>query len=124
MRAERFYAATNAAMISFTPSIAAGWASSGVRLNALLPHWHATELTKNFLGNPEISEGILRGIPSGRWGKPDEVTGAAIYLASNASKNTTGSCLTVDGGQTTYTGGSGMTDLLELGRLKACCTRL
>jgi NAD(P)-dependent dehydrogenase (short-subunit alcohol dehydrogenase family) len=112
-----FYAATKAAMISFTRSIAAEWARSGVRVNALIPGWHATELTKNFLGNPEISQGIVRDIPAGCWGEPDEIAGAAIYLASDASKNATGSCLTVDGGQTAYTGGSGMIDLLELGRL-------
>lgn len=112
-----FYAAAKAAMLSFSRSLAAEWARSGVRVNALAPGWHATELTKNFLGVPEISEGIVRQIPSGRWGEPDEIVGAAIYLASDASRNTTGSCLTVDGGQTAFTGGPGMTDMLKLGRI-------
>lgn len=67
--------------------------------------------------SPEISQDIVRDIPTGRWGEPDEITGAAIYLAGDASKHTTGSCLTVDGGQTAHTGDSGMLDRLALDRL-------
>ncbi|MFI6770748.1 glucose 1-dehydrogenase [Streptomyces sp. NPDC050355] len=113
-----YYAATKAAMISLTRSLAAEWAASGVRVNAITPGWHDTDLTKNFLGEPQVAKGLVRQIPAGRWGEPDEVTGAAVFLASEASKYITGTCLTVDGGQTANVGGPGMTDLLKLGRIE------
>jgi 2-dehydro-3-deoxy-D-gluconate 5-dehydrogenase len=111
------YAATKAAMISLTRSLSAEWAAHGIRVNALTPGWVATELTRNLHADPAVSAGLLRQVPAGRWGEPEEMVGAAVYLACDASRYVTGTCLTVDGGMTANAGGPTMIDLLGLGRI-------
>lgn len=111
------YASSKAALLSLTRTLAAEWASNGVRVNALTPGWISTELTKTFAGDPHASEGLLGAVPAGRWGQPEDVVGAAIFLASDASRLVTGSSLTVDGGATAYVGGPTMLQLLGLGRV-------
>lgn len=111
------YAAAKAAILSLTRTLAAEWAGSGVRVNALTPGWISTELTKNFVGNPEASSGLLHAVPAGRWGQPEDVVGPAVFLASDAARFVTGACLTVDGATTAYVGGPTMVDLLALGRI-------
>ncbi|MEC3974515.1 SDR family NAD(P)-dependent oxidoreductase [Amycolatopsis sp. H20-H5] len=113
------YAASKAAIISLSRTLAAEWASRGVRVNALTPGWISTELTKTFAENPEASAGLLSAVPAGRWGTPEDVVGAAIFLATDASRLVTGSCLTVDGGATAYVGGPMMLELLSLGRIES-----
>jgi NAD(P)-dependent dehydrogenase (short-subunit alcohol dehydrogenase family) len=113
------YAAVKAAVASLTRSIAAEWASSGVRVNTIVPGWISTELTKTMATTPEVSDGLLRAVPAGRWGDPDDVVGAAVYLAGDAARLTTGSTITMDGGMTSYIGGPAMIDLLALGRIPA-----
>lgn len=113
------YAAAKAAILSLSRTLAAEWATHGVRVNALVPGWISTELTKTFAGDPAASAGLLSAVPAGRWGTPDDVVGAAVFLASDASRLVTGSCLTVDGGTTAFVGGPAMLRLLDLGRIAA-----
>jgi NAD(P)-dependent dehydrogenase (short-subunit alcohol dehydrogenase family) len=111
------YAASKAAILSLTRTLAAEWADSGVRVNALTPGWISTELTKSFVGNPEASAALLHAVPAGRWGQPEDVVGPAVFLASDAARFVTGACLTVDGATTAYVGGPAMIELLALGRI-------
>ncbi|MBP2327927.1 NAD(P)-dependent dehydrogenase (short-subunit alcohol dehydrogenase family) [Kibdelosporangium banguiense] len=64
-------------------------------------------------GNQEVPDGLLRAVPARRWGAPEDVVGAAVYLA----RLTTGSTVTMDGGMTCYVGGPTVIDLLALGRI-------
>ncbi|MGH4034171.1 SDR family NAD(P)-dependent oxidoreductase [Actinomycetota bacterium Odt1-20B] len=112
------YAAAKAATISLSRTLAAEWAARGVRVNALTPGWVATDMTQQFTAHPEVGPGLLRAVPGGRFGTPEDVTGAAVYLASDAAGMVTGECLTLDGAMTAYHGGSTMIDLLSLGRIK------
>ncbi|GAA4014994.1 glucose 1-dehydrogenase [Allokutzneria multivorans] len=111
------YAATKAAVASLTRSLAAEWAASGVRVNCVVPGWIRTELTSVMSGQEQISDGLLRSVPARRWGDPEDVVGAVLYLAGDGARMTTGSCLTLDGGMTSTIGGPTLIDLMEMGRI-------
>ncbi|GAA2898798.1 SDR family NAD(P)-dependent oxidoreductase [Streptosporangium fragile] len=99
------YAAAKAALISLTRSLAAEWAARDVRVNALVPGWVATDLTAPLSADPQTSASLLEAVPVGRWGQPEDLVGAVVYLASDASRLVTGSCLTLDGGMSVLSGG-------------------
>ena len=92
------YAASKAAVVSLTKSIAVEWASRGVRVNALCPGWTATDLNRALWENAEVSQAMTATIPMGRWGQAEEMVGAAVFLGSDASSYVTGQALVVDGG--------------------------
>jgi NAD(P)-dependent dehydrogenase (short-subunit alcohol dehydrogenase family) len=92
------YGASKAAVVSLTKSVAVEWASRGVRVNALCPGWTATDLNRALWENPEVSKAMTDGIPMGRWGKAEEMVGAAVFLASDSASYVTGQSLVVDGG--------------------------
>ena len=94
------YAASKAAVVSLTKSLAIEWASRGVRVNALCPGWTATDLNRALWENEQASAAMTATIPMGRWGKAEEMAGAAVFLASDASSYLTGQALAVDGGIT------------------------
>lgn len=94
------YGASKAAVISITKSLAIEWGRSGIRVNALCPGWTMTDLNSNLWGDPEASAAMAAQIPLGRWASPEEMTGPALFLASDASSYVTGHALLVDGGQT------------------------
>ena len=94
------YGAAKAGLISLTKTLAVEWAVSGVRVNALCPGWTATELNRNLWGDEAASKATIASVPMQRWGRAEEMTGPALFLASDASSYMTGQVLVVDGGQT------------------------
>jgi NAD(P)-dependent dehydrogenase (short-subunit alcohol dehydrogenase family) len=92
------YASSKAAVVSLTRSVAVEWASRGVRVNALCPGWTATDLNRDLWENDEVSKAMTATIPMGRWAQPEEMAGAAVFLASDASAYLTGQAIVVDGG--------------------------
>ncbi len=99
-----YYASAKAALISFTRTVAQEWAAYGVRVNALAPGWIETEMNEPARQMiPEFNRRVLDSIPLGRWGTPEDVAGAALFMCSSAASFITGSVLVVDGGQTLST---------------------
>ena len=92
------YAATKGGVVQFTKSLAIFWAKDNIQVNAILPGWIHTDLTAS--ASAERYNSIKARIPQGRWGEPDELAGAAVFLASRASDYVTGVALPVDGGYT------------------------
>jgi 2-deoxy-D-gluconate 3-dehydrogenase len=92
------YAASKGGINQVTKSMANDWAQYGIRVNAIGPGWFTTDLTEPVQKNKERYAGIIGRIPMGRWGKPEELGGAAIFLASEASSYVTGQTIMVDGG--------------------------
>lgn len=92
------YSITKAALISMTQGLAKELGSKNIRVNALLPGLTKTKFSAALMENDEIVTEAYKGIPLGRHAVPEEMAGAALYLASDASSFTTGTCLTCDGG--------------------------
>jgi NAD(P)-dependent dehydrogenase (short-subunit alcohol dehydrogenase family) len=92
------YAASKAGVVSLTQTLAVEWAKQGVCVNAIAPGVFRTELNQALLdGTPRGQEFLLR-TPMGRFGKLEELVGAAVFLASDAASFVTGCVLAVDGG--------------------------
>jgi NAD(P)-dependent dehydrogenase (short-subunit alcohol dehydrogenase family) len=92
------YSITKAAVISMTKAFAVECADQGIRCNALLPGLTDTKFASVLVNTPAILKQALAHVPMRRVAQPSEMTGAALYLASNASSYTTGAILNVDGG--------------------------
>jgi 2-deoxy-D-gluconate 3-dehydrogenase len=92
------YSASKGGVVQFTKSLALFWARDNIQVNALLPGWIHTDLTAS--ASLERYNFIKSRIPHGCWGEPDELAGAAVFLASRASDYVTGIALPVDGGYT------------------------
>lgn len=92
------YAASKAAVVSLTRSLAVEWSKNGVTVNAIAPGVFRTELNSNLLDSTPRGQELLMRTPMGRFGKTEELVGAAIYLASDAASFVTGQTLVVDGG--------------------------
>ena len=96
------YCVTKGGILQLTKVLALDWARFNVQINAIGPSYLETELTQGMRESKVISENLLRRTPMGRFGKPEEVVGAALYLASDASSYVTGQTLFVDGGWLAY----------------------
>lgn len=92
------YAASKGAISSLTKALANEWARHGVNVNAIAPGYIATDNTEALRNDPDRSEAILARIPAGRWGRPEDFKGPAIFLASPAADYVHGSIYLVDGG--------------------------
>lgn len=92
------YTASKSAVKGITMSMANEWAKYGINVNAIAPGYMATNNTKALRQDAERSEAILERIPAGRWGTPDDIMGAAVFLASSASDYVNGFTVAVDGG--------------------------
>jgi NAD(P)-dependent dehydrogenase (short-subunit alcohol dehydrogenase family) len=95
-----YYSAAKGGVRLFTQAIAKELATSGVRVNSIAPGWIATDLNANLRADDSSNQFVVDMIPMGRWGTPEEIVGAAVFLASDASSFVTGTTLIVDGGQT------------------------
>ncbi len=92
------YAAAKAGVAQVVHALANEWAAKGVNVNAIAPGYMTTDATQALQDDAERSRSILARIPAGRWGHPNDLQGAAVYLASAASDYVHGSILLVDGG--------------------------
>ena len=92
------YTASKHAVAGLTKALANEWSARGINVNAIAPGYMATDNTQALRDDPERSRQILGRIPAGRWGTPEDLAGAAIFLASRASDYVHGHVLIVDGG--------------------------
>jgi 2-deoxy-D-gluconate 3-dehydrogenase len=93
------YAATKGAMVQMTRSLASAWARENIQVNCILPGWIDTELTLGARRTlPQLHANVLNRTPARRWGTPEDLAGAAVFLCSSASNYVTGTALPVDGG--------------------------
>ncbi len=92
------YSASKGGIGQLTKALANEWAGKGVNVNAIAPGYIATDNTQALQDDPVRSKSILERIPAGRWGRPEDFAGPAIFLASDASNYVHGEILTVDGG--------------------------
>jgi 2-deoxy-D-gluconate 3-dehydrogenase len=92
------YAASKGGVGQLTMALANEWAAKGVHVNAIAPGYIATDNTAALRADPVRSEQILTRIPAGRWGTPDDLKGAVLFLSSDASNYVHGTILIVDGG--------------------------
>jgi 2-deoxy-D-gluconate 3-dehydrogenase len=93
------YAASKGGLVQLTRSLAAAWAPDNIQVNAILPGWIDTELTRRARQQVAgLHEFVLARTPASRWGEPDDIAGAAVFLCSSASDFVTGTALPVDGG--------------------------
>ncbi|MGI8877725.1 MAG: SDR family NAD(P)-dependent oxidoreductase [Candidatus Limnocylindria bacterium] len=98
------YAATKAGIVQLLRAVAAEHGKDGVRANAIAPGVVETPLTAQIKADPAWYDAYARRSALGRWGQPDEIAGAVVYLASDAASYVTGACLFVDGGWTAVDG--------------------
>lgn len=92
------YAASKGAVMQFTKSLANEWASKGVNVNCIAPGYMATDMNEALIDDAVRSRQIMERIPANRWGKGQDMQGAAIFLASEASNYIHGFTIAVDGG--------------------------
>lgn len=93
------YSSSKGGIVQMSKSMASAWAADNIQVNALLPGWFETDLTDRArVEVPGLYERVLARIPTGRWAKPQDIAGTAIWLASPASDYVTGVAIEVDGG--------------------------
>ena len=92
------YGASKAGVEQLTKSLAIAWAADGIRVNAVAPGFIITEMSARARQDPEFVKAIEARTPMGRWGVPDDLAGAVLFLASPAAGFVTGACLPIDGG--------------------------
>ncbi len=94
------YTATKGAVKNLTRGMATDWARHGLQINGIAPGYFATEMNAALVANEEFTDWLCKRTPAGRWGQVEELVGAAVFLASDASSFVNGHVLMVDGGIT------------------------
>lgn len=92
------YGAAKAGIVQLTKTLAAGWAKDNIRVNAVAPGSVPTAMTAPFAGDPAIHTLVCEKTPMARWGTPEEIASAVLFLCSDAARFVTGHTLVVDGG--------------------------
>jgi len=92
------YASSKGGLKLLTKAMAVDWAKHNIQINAIGPGYFQTEMTQVLMDNPKFDAWLKTRNPAGRWGKPDELIGAAVFLASKASDFVNGQIIYVDGG--------------------------
>ncbi len=92
------YTASKHALVGITKALANEWAIDNIQVNAIAPGYFKTDNTQALQDDPERNQAITDRIPSGKWGEPEQICGAAVFLASDASDYVNGHVLAVDGG--------------------------
>jgi 2-dehydro-3-deoxy-D-gluconate 5-dehydrogenase len=93
------YSATKGGVVQMTRALASAWAKDNIQINAILPGWIDTDLTKGARNQlPGLHDKVMTRTPAGRWGQPDDFAGIGVFLASSASDFVTGTAIPVDGG--------------------------
>ena len=92
------YTAAKSGVVGLTKALSNEWAAKGVNVNAIAPGYIATDNTQALYDDPDRHRSILERIPAGRWGRPADLAGATVFLASAASDYVNGIVLPVDGG--------------------------
>ena len=93
------YGASKGGLVALTRSLACAWAPDNIQVNAILPGWLDTDLTRRARQQVDgLHDYVLSRTPAGRWGEPDDMAGAAVFLSSRAADFITGTTLAIDGG--------------------------
>lgn len=92
------YSSAKTAVLGMIRGLAVEYARFGIRANAVLPGWIATDMTAGAQGNDKFNEQVIKRVPMRRWGEPEDFGGIAVYLASDASRFHTGDSILIDGG--------------------------
>ncbi len=92
------YAASKGGVAQLAKALANEWGSHGVQINAIAPGYIATEMCAPLKNDPDRNPAIVSRVPAGRWGTPEDLQGAVVFLASSASDYVNGTLVTVDGG--------------------------
>jgi 2-deoxy-D-gluconate 3-dehydrogenase len=92
------YTASKHGVIGITKLLSNEWGQYGINVNCVVPGYIKTKMTEEFINNIKVSDRYLNRIPLGYWGRPEDVIGAVLFLASKASDYMTGAAVVVDGG--------------------------
>jgi 2-deoxy-D-gluconate 3-dehydrogenase len=93
------YGASKGGIVQLTRALAVAWAADNIQVNAVLPGWIDTDLTRDARDQvPGLNERVLARTPAGRWGRPEDLAGIAVFLAGPGSDFVTGTAIPVDGG--------------------------
>jgi 2-dehydro-3-deoxy-D-gluconate 5-dehydrogenase len=93
------YGSAKGGVVQLTKALASAWAKDNIQVNVVLPGWIDTELTVRARTDvPDLHDKVVARTPAGRWGKPEDLAGTAVFLASKASDFVTGTAIPVDGG--------------------------